>query len=46
MHIAGPMVEIEKLAGLGHGAKEWIIAPRTLFTFIKTDGRSFNMTFV
>jgi hypothetical protein len=45
MDIAGPVVDIKKLAGLGHRAKQRVITARALLGFVEADSCTFSMAF-
>ncbi len=45
MDIAGAMVHIKKLSGLGNGTKQRVIAPGSFSGFVETNGGTLGMTF-
>ena len=45
MDITGAVVEVKKLTGLIHSAKQWVVATRAFLDFVKPNGRAFGMPF-
>ena len=43
MHVAGAVVSVEDLTGLGDGGEQWIVAALTFLLLVESDGGAFGM---